>query len=331
LAALFAVGLDLTLARLAWYDLPAAAACLGIFGFGAVLVLLLGAAGSLWDVAQPPPKGAPAKMFAWSCVGFAAANAVCILILLFGLILSAPTERNGQQSAGQAVNAAHPRDWVSVVAALLGFGVPVLLCGSVGIRILTEAEAESGGILFGPPEFHPGDPAHWYHHAVAQLEARNVAGYRATCAGIRERFGKTADAATAARALYACLLLPEVSPGDQLVTWAVVAASIPEDSDRLLGAAHYRAGAYATALPYLENAGAAGSARPWDWLFLAMARHRLGHAGEARADLDKAIRWSEDTHRQEAAGQPTWWARWSERVESQHLRREAEAMIRVDA
>ena len=30
---------------------------------------------------------------------------------------------------------------------------------------------------------------------------------------------------------------------------------------------------------------------PFDWLFLAMAHHRLGHAEEARSWLDRSVRW----------------------------------------
>ena len=59
----------------------------------------------------------------------------------------------------------------------------------------------------------------------------------------------------------------------------------------ILGAAHYRAGDYKAAVAALERAtaqkkdGASG-----DWLYLAMAHGRLGHAGEARRYYDRAVR-----------------------------------------
>jgi hypothetical protein len=67
-----------------------------------------------------------------------------------------------------------------------------------------------------------------------------------------------------------------------------------------------------------------------DWLFLAMAHRRLGHQGEARNWLEKAVNWIN----QAAPDAPRDDARpallWTRRLELQLLRREAEALLRDD-
>ena len=61
-----------------------------------------------------------------------------------------------------------------------------------------------------------------------------------------------------------------------------------------LGVAHYRAGDWAAAVDALEESMRLRSGGdPYDWLFLAMARHRLGDAVEARRWLDRSLAWIE--------------------------------------
>src|SRR5205807_2457621 len=60
------------------------------------------------------------------------------------------------------------------------------------------------------------------------------------------------------------------------------------------GAAHYRAGQFAEAVRSIRRS--LDTKPPWsaevcNWLVLAMAEHRLGHAEAARQWLDKACRW----------------------------------------
>ena len=71
-----------------------------------------------------------------------------------------------------------------------------------------------------------------------------------------------------------------------------------------------------------------GGGNAYDWLFLALAHHRLGHAGEARRWLEKAVAWIERATQGQLkdARTPTP-LRWNDRVALEALRREAEAVL----
>jgi hypothetical protein len=90
---------------------------------------------------------------------------------------------------------------------------------------------------------------------------------------------------------FACLVAPEAVPdGRRLLELAEkLAARNPGRHAELstLGAALYRAGRFDAAVGRLQEAIQVPGAQStvWDKLFLAMAQHRLNHAGEARAGL----------------------------------------------
>src|SRR5262249_11805126 len=90
-----------------------------------------------------------------------------------------------------------------------------------------------------------------------------------------------------------------------------------------LGAALYRAGRFEEAIQRLNTSITAQNDDGvfGDWLFLAMAHHRLGHAAEARNWLDKTI---QGEAKKKADREPLGWV---QRLQLQTLRREARELI----
>ncbi len=86
-----------------------------------------------------------------------------------------------------------------------------------------------------------------------------------------------------------------------------------------LGVVLYRAGQYGEAIATLELSLAAGRGQfdAFDFFFLAMAHHRLGHRADASTHFDRALRWLGD-HK-------TLDARWAEALTG--FRAEAEAVL----
>ena len=111
------------------------------------------------------------------------------------------------------------------------------------------------------------------------------------------------------------------------------------------GAILYRAGQFNAAIEQLresmriqEKQSEAGQGAPtskqveeqratpmaFDWLFLAMAQHKLGHGDEAEVQLDKVVRSMEESE-QERSLEASF--SWNVRLEMRLVRREAEALI----
>jgi hypothetical protein len=98
----------------------------------------------------------------------------------------------------------------------------------------------------------------------------------------------------------------------------------------------YRAGRYEDAVRRLDESSRLTTAVAWDWLFLAMSHHRLGHTAPARENLNKARRWiaAAESHRTKpgaAGASRTIWHSWNERAEVGSLFREAETLLGVVA
>jgi WD40 repeat protein/tetratricopeptide (TPR) repeat protein len=157
------------------------------------------------------------------------------------------------------------------------------------------------------------------------LAVGDEAGYRRVCADLLQRFGTGASLNNARQAVWTSVLRTDVVPDQsQLVRISERFVALKWDYYlRPLGAALYRAGRFEEAIQQLNAAIAArnGDGVFGDWLFLAMAHHRLGHAAEARQWLDKTIQWEA---KQKADREPLTWV---QRLELQTLLREARELI----
>ena len=152
------------------------------------------------------------------------------------------------------------------------------------------------------------------------------ARYRRVSNDLLQRFGTGASLRNAREAVWTSVLRPDAVPdpsqsvriAEKLVTQE------PKVAFYLLslGAALYRAGRFEEAIQRLNASIAARNDDGvyGDWLFLAMAHHRLGHAAEARQWLDKTLQW-------EAKKADAVPVRWNDRMELQFLRREAQELI----
>jgi tetratricopeptide (TPR) repeat protein len=109
-------------------------------------------------------------------------------------------------------------------------------------------------------------------------------------------------------------------------------ASDPRNADCMntLGTVLYRAGRFEAAVQRLNQSialqGQGGTV--WDWLFLAMAHHRLGHPEEARRWFEKAVPVFEQALRRKAED-PRVFSPWTGYFPlMQAVRREAEGLLK---
>ena len=178
------------------------------------------------------------------------------------------------------------------------------------------------------------DPLIWQRHLLFRLRAGDLSGYRDGCAALISRFQGEERPGFVEPVAWACSLGP-----DALVDWASLISAMeaavkqrPHDAElrKTLGAALVRAGRPRQAISALEESvrlnGHGGNA--FDWLFLALAHHRLGHSKQATAALAAARDWI--AHGDERAiPDPYLWSplRWYTKLELDLLLREAEGKI----
>jgi serine/threonine protein kinase/tetratricopeptide (TPR) repeat protein len=180
-------------------------------------------------------------------------------------------------------------------------------------------------------ELQPAEAKLGCYQAMAYLGGGDLGGYRSACTALVKNFGKTKDAATAHDVVYFCVLRGDALSNMQcLVPLARVAAPAGQGNAYVLGAALYRAGRYDEAIRCLEAAQKVYRPRAWDWCFLAMAHHRLDHAGEACRCLTEAARWIDEANRadlDDLAGTQPSWGGWYEPLVYPLLLREGEELI----
>jgi hypothetical protein len=97
------------------------------------------------------------------------------------------------------------------------------------------------------------------------------------------------------------------------------------------GALCYRAGAFQEAVPLLERSRKAEYRQGravLNWLWLALAKYRLGKTEEARGWLDKAAKWLDQLKDgMTATSEGTWGLHLHNWLEAHVLRREAEGCL----
>jgi WD40 repeat protein/serine/threonine protein kinase len=162
---------------------------------------------------------------------------------------------------------------------------------------------------------------------VLHLHLGDRAGSRRLCADSLRLFSTTKDAETANQVAWLCVLEANAVPdADRIVHLARVAVTkYPKESAYVntLGAALYRAGQFRESIQWLNKAidlhkggGTAG-----DLFFLAMAQQKLGHYQEARAALDRAVKWLKSAKKRS----------WREKLGYELLFSEAKALLKWKA
>jgi tetratricopeptide (TPR) repeat protein len=173
----------------------------------------------------------------------------------------------------------------------------------------------------------------WY--ALTLAGAGDPANSRRVCAFLLENFSQGGEPTTAKEVAWCCARFPS-GPGNQgeiirLAERVVAESGEDPDSFSILAAALYRAGRFGEVIGTLEKSSKFRRKLPppWDWMFLAMAHHKLGHAEKARKWLANACKLADqalkDDPKEHAPGISF---DWDSRLELQLIRREAEELIR---
>jgi WD40 repeat protein/tetratricopeptide (TPR) repeat protein len=181
----------------------------------------------------------------------------------------------------------------------------------------------------------PDAPAEtWERLARVRLAAGDVGEYRRVCAAMLRRFGKADQGDVANSVAWTCVLAPGALPDlEPAVALAEMARALNRREANLLntlGCILYRAGKYEEAVHRLEESIRlhGGGGVPADWLFLAMAHHRLGHGDQAKQCLARGtalIKAAQEEKPRFAAH--LYRLSWAQRQEMLLFRREAEAVL----
>ncbi|MBI1914702.1 MAG: protein kinase [Planctomycetes bacterium] len=197
------------------------------------------------------------------------------------------------------------------------------------LRRWDQAAADYVKIIEGKPD----GPELWNYLGVVRLAAGDRAAYRKHCVEMLAKAGRTNDLSFLNNAAWRCALLP-----DAVADWTTplrlaekAVAGTPKSANYLntLGAVLYRAKQYDKCIARLDESvalqGKIGTAE--DWLFLAMAHHKLAHRDEARKCLAKAVALIEQTTAKKPMTSPASPPAWPWLVEIDLLRREAQELI----
>jgi hypothetical protein len=143
----------------------------------------------------------------------------------------------------------------------------------------------------------PEQPFRWFQHVVLRAAAGDVAGYRSACDHMLTVLGKTDELSWLEFGAHAWVIAPEgPAASAQALRLAERRAAAVHNrwSVHVLGLARYRAGLFAEADAGLRaslDRGPGWDHEVLDWLVIAMAQNRLGHADESRRWLGRAETW----------------------------------------
>jgi tetratricopeptide (TPR) repeat protein len=174
----------------------------------------------------------------------------------------------------------------------------------------------------------------WFEYAAVLLLSGDRKGYERACAHMVERYGKT-PGPRAYHVARACTLaadaVAEASQPGRLAETELKAAAGQFWSLTEQGALHYRAGRFREAAELFEQSLRANAKPGQDvlnWLWLALAKQRLGQTEEARRWLGKATAWL-DQYRDAmpARAEEELGLHLHNWLEAHVLRREAESVI----
>jgi tetratricopeptide (TPR) repeat protein len=182
----------------------------------------------------------------------------------------------------------------------------------------------------------PTDDGHlWFEYAALLLLSGDRRGYAQACAKMVERCGKDKGPRSYLVAR-ACTLAPD-AVADMSVPVSFAEKELQSNAQQFWslteqGALAYRVGRIHESVPLFEQSLRANSkpgAAVLNWLWLAVANHRLGNTEEARRWLDKARTWLDQFgDGMPAAAEQEFGLHLHNWLESQVLLREARALIR---
>ena len=176
-----------------------------------------------------------------------------------------------------------------------------------------------------------------YRRALAGLALVDTNRYHETCADMVIDFGHSPDLEAAYWSAWTCALAPDaVTDWQPVVRLAEKALTAdPKNCNMInnLGAILYRSGRFKESAERLAEAEAAFQQTPGarssivhNWLFQAMAHHRLGHTVEAACWLKKSVQAIDEPSPKIAQAPAT--IPWNRRLTLQLLRREAEELLK---
>jgi len=178
-------------------------------------------------------------------------------------------------------------------------------------------------------ESDPDNPHFWYGEAAARLAMGDMDRYRSVRTGFLAQFRDTDVPWIASHISNVCAAAPaERNEAEAMLRLAKLGVKASPGNLRVRGAANYRAGNFEAAIADFEQSAPIVPRRAWEWLFLAMAHHQLGHAEQAKNLLEKAEEWIGRADRMLATGSRNTWASWYEPLEAKQILEEARALIR---